>query len=348
MTSLVPAAAGLATVLGVLTSLLSPAAPTGPAAQADWADPSTTPRVASVLVVSVDGLNPRALRRLGRSRAPHLHRLVDESAGTLNARTQVEMTLTLPNHTGMVTGRRISRDLGGHGVTWNDDRRTPSTVQRAAGERVGSVFSTVADHGGSTALFASKKKFSLWTRSWSDDLDLVVIDGDNRSLVRSLVSDVRSRDRAFRFLHLSAPDVAGHAHGFMREAYLRAVRSTDRLLGRVLAAVERGPAGAAAVPTAVVLTADHGGTPGKGHAEHARAANYRVPFLVRAPGVSAGADLYDLNDDYADPGHGRPAYDDARQPIRNGMVANVSLGLLGLPPVPGSQLGVTPLDLVAP
>src|SRR5690606_2748451 len=177
--------------------------------------------------------NPSAITRLGRRGAPHLHRLLDEGATTLNARTQVEMTLTLPNHTGMVTGRRIARSSGGHGVTWNDDRRRPRTVQRAAGERVQSVFTSVSDAGGSSALFASKTKFTLWKRSWSDDLDHVVINGDNGALVRSLLADIRAGDRTLRFLHLSAPDVAGHRHGFMSRAYLAAVRKVDRLLGRV-------------------------------------------------------------------------------------------------------------------
>ena len=73
-------------------------------------------------------------------------------ASTLNARTEREMTVTLPNHTGMVTGRRIEAATGGHGVTWNDDRLTPNTVQAAAGHDVASVFTAVDAAGGSTAL----------------------------------------------------------------------------------------------------------------------------------------------------------------------------------------------------
>ncbi len=97
---------------------------------------------ARVVAISLDGLNPRAIVRLGRARLPNLYRLFDEGAGTLNARTQVEQTVTLPNHTSMVTGRRIDAGRGGHGVTWNW-HRAGTTVHRAAGHDVSSVFRVV-------------------------------------------------------------------------------------------------------------------------------------------------------------------------------------------------------------
>ena len=81
--------------------------------------------VSSVLAISIDGLNPAALERLGVRGTPSLHELAAAGASTLNARTERELTITLPNHTGMVTGRRIDSRLGGHGVTWNDDRPDP-------------------------------------------------------------------------------------------------------------------------------------------------------------------------------------------------------------------------------
>ena len=92
------------------------------------------------------------MRKLGRQQLPNLYRFMRAGASTMNARTEHEMTVTLPNHTGMVTGRRIEAATGGHGVTWNDDRPTPATVQAAAGHDVESVFTAVDDAGGSTAL----------------------------------------------------------------------------------------------------------------------------------------------------------------------------------------------------
>ncbi len=286
----------------------------------------------SVLAISVDGLNPQAIRRLGAHGTPNLHRLMRGGASTLNARTEYERTETLPNHTGMVTGRRIRASAGGHGVTWNDDRRSPATVQAAAGHPVSSVFEQVHRLGGSSALFASKTKFSLWKRSWPAALDRTVIRPNNKRLVKALRADYTT-PRAFRFLHLSAPDVVGHAKGYMGRAYLRQVRATDAQLGKVLATVQRRSPG-----TIVVLTSDHGGL-GHSHKIADKRVNYTVPFMVWGPGITK-ANLYRINPGYRAPGKKRVGYRAARQPVRNGDLANLSLYLLGLAPVPGSELNV--------
>lgn len=142
--------------------------------------------VTTVIAVSIDGLNPAALSTLGPEGTPTLHRLIDDGASTLNARTEREQTDTLPNHTGMVTGRWIAAAKGGHGVTWNDDRMRPPTVHEAAGQTVASVFNVVRRAELSTAVFAGKQKFSLFERSWPRAVDRSTILPDNTLLVRAL------------------------------------------------------------------------------------------------------------------------------------------------------------------
>lgn len=290
------------------------------------------PLVERVLAISVDGLNPQALATLGPQGAPAFHRLAREGASTLNARTAYELSVTLPNHTGMLTGRRVDAAHGGHGVTFNDD--LGGTVHDVAGEQVASVFDVVHEAGGSSALFTSKAKFALFDRTWPD-IDRFTVDLDNQRLVELVLTDLAdlADRRALTFVHLSAPDVAGHAHGWLSAPYLDAVREVDGLLDALLDAVDRLPD---TDPLAVVLTADHGGQ-GPGHGDPTLPADYTVPFFVRAPGVPAGADLYDLNPQLLDPGTGRPEYDGA-QPVRNGDLANLVTDLLGLPAVPGSTL----------
>ncbi len=300
----------------------------------------TTGPIDTVVAISVDGLNPQAIIRLGARRAPALHQLIREGTGTLNARTALELTDTLPNHTGMVTGRRVDAEIGGHGVTWNDERRIPRTVRAAAGQDVSSVFDVVHHAGGSTAFFASKTKFSLWERSWPGAIDTDVIVEDNAALTARFVTDLQTRTRGFRFLHLSAPDVAGHARGFMGAAYLRAVATTDRLVGEVMRTIESDPT--LAGHAAIILTADHGGR-GASHRDPTRAVNYTVPFMVWGPDVAPGADLYVINPSYSDPLRDRTTYGD--RPVRNGDLANLALDLLELPAVPDSEHGAAQ-DLV--
>ena len=255
-----------------------------------------------------------------------------EGAFTFNARTQVESTETLPNHTSMVTGRRVLAARQGHGVTWND-HRPGSTVQAAAGHDVASVF-TVAHAAGSTAMFAAKQKFSIFQRSWPTDIDRVVIrESDDQGLMRAARADLVQIGRDFTFVHFARADVVGHAAGFMTPAYLVAVQQIDALVGRLLQAIDTHPALAA---TTVILTTDHGGPPRATHHDNAAVyANYRIPFLVWGSGVTHG-DLYAMNSAYADPGSVRVPYS-GWQPIRNGDLANLALDLLGLGPVPDSK-----------
>jgi hypothetical protein len=308
--------------------------------------PSPDDPIDQVLAVSVDALNPDAITELGPAKTPTFHRLMREGAWTLNARTEQELTITLPNHTGMLTGRRVAKKDGGHGVTFNVDDGT--TVHRTAGEYVSSVFDVVHDHGGQTALFSAKEKFAFFARTWNaagapdrvgvdngrKKIDRVVLDTDNARLIRTLDADLLTTSRAFTFLHISLPDVAGHAHGFMGKDYLEAVEQTDTLLGRVLATIQSRPATAGHL--LLVVTADHGGL-GPNHIDPTKLADYRIPFLAWGPGVPKDSDLYVMNPTFVDPRGSRPGYT-GRQPIRNGDVANLVTDVLDLPTVPGSAL----------
>lgn len=339
---------GLGTILraAAATALLVSLGPTG-AADADRAPAARTAAppvgVTRVLAISVDGLNPSAITRLGRSGAPNLYRLIDEGATTLNARTEREQTVTLPNHTGMMTGRRIDRSVGGHGVTWDDDR-AGTTVQKAAGHATRSVFSGVHRAGGSTALFTTKTKFALYQRSWPGSIDRFVVRYAHSTLLPIVRQDLVDHARAFTFLHVSLPDRTGHESGFMSQAYVDAVKRTDYQLGTILKTIEDHPA--LRDHLVVVLTADHGGL-GAGHSSPTALADYRVPFLVWGAGV-AHSDLYDLNPDYRDPGTERTLYFGV-QPVRNGDLANLASGLLGIAAVPGSTLDAKQdLDVLVP
>jgi predicted AlkP superfamily pyrophosphatase or phosphodiesterase len=288
---------------------------------------------ATVITISIDGLNPSALTQLGPGRLPELHALMRGGASTLNARTEVEITETLPNHTGMLTGRPVAGP-DGHGVAFNQDPGS-GTVSSRAGRRIESVFGVVHRSGRTAAMYASKQKFALFERSWSRAIDRSVIEEDSERLVERLTSDLVSRPADFSFVHLAAPDLAGHESGFMGPAYLRAVEHVDRLVGDIRRAVAAAPLRGHAH---LVVTSDHGGRGARGHSTATDPDDYQIPFIVTGPGVATGSDLYRLNPDYRNPGSGRPSYAGA-QPVRNGDVAALATRLLGLQPVPGSVFG---------
>lgn len=285
--------------------------------------------VRSVLAVSIDGLNPDAIRELGPTGAPNLHKLMANGVSTLNARTEYEATQTLPNHLSMVTGRPVNTAIGGHGVLFNDDNG--STVHQTTGERVKSVFTVVHKRLGRTALFASKDKFNFLARSWRGPIDKYRMITNNKSLTGAVTRDLERKRRTFRFVHYSAPDTVGHESRYKSTEYLVAVQKTDRRLGRLMKKIKEIPR--LRRHLVLIVTSDHGGL-GLSHADETAAANYTVPFFVLGRGIDK-ADLYALNPGYVDPGASRPSYS-GDQPIRNGMVANLATQLLGIRSVPGS------------
>lgn len=318
------------TLLGTLLSLLVLVGlPVGSSA------PATATAPPLVLVISVDGFNPAAL---SRTSTPNLHRLIRYGASTLNARSAYEQTNTLPNHVGMVTGRRIEGSTGHH-VTWNYDNG--GTIQGAAGHYVASIFDVAHDRGISTSLFTSKTKFRVINRSYDAShgrADTVGVDNGRDKigtfslttpgpLTDRVVAQLSTAPRPLTFWHISSPDDAGHQYGFMSARYLAAVRRVDGYVGRVLHLLDTHPALKSRMR--IVLTADHGGQ-GASHRDPTKYYNYRVPLIVWGRGVAIGQNLYRLNTSRRDPGTVRRTYV-GTQPIRNTDVANLALASLGLP-----------------
>lgn len=310
-----------------------------------------------VIFISCDGMRPDAITRLGEENAPVFHRIRREGAYTDNARTDAVYTVTLPNHTAMISGRGVVGPEG-HQWTSNSDPKLGQNLHRNRKGYISSVFAVVHDQGLRTALFASKSKFSLYDISYNektgaadetgedngrDKLDIFVFDSDTDKLVDELVAALKSEQPPhFSMLHLRDPDSAGHASSWdvasAGSKYMKSIMKVDGLIGRVFSAVETS--NSLKGKTWIVITADHGGLTGsKGHGEGKERDNYTIPFYVWGPGVKAGAELYALNpDSRLDPGEKNPAFREGMPPIRNGGAGNLVLQLLGLPEIPGSTI----------
>jgi Type I phosphodiesterase / nucleotide pyrophosphatase len=307
-----------------------------------------------VIQISVDGLRPDYMQTvINAGNAPNFKRFQTEGAWTNNARTDYTHTITLPNHTSMLTGRPVSLPAGApntthHGYTDNGDPAPSTTLHNFTNPDYykASTFDVVHDAGLSTALFASKNKFIIYDQSYNattgaehvngrDKIDKYFGPEDTATMQGQLLADLAANHFNYTFLHYADTDDAGHGSGWGTPAWNNALITIDGYLGQLFNLVESD--GMLAGQTAIILSADHGGT-GTGHSTATAATNYTIPFFAWGAGVGHG-DLYAINSaTRVNPGTSRPDYNAIGQPIRNGDGGNLALSLLGLDPIPGSLI----------
>lgn len=316
----------------------------------------------AVLLVSVDGMAARHVEsELDGGTLPAFARLAAEGASTLNARTEARISVTIPNHTSMLTSRPAVEVPGlpaetSHLVLYNSDPGEGSTVhdENPVLGYLTSAFDEVHDRGGRTLLYSSKDKFELYRRSYSapysrkdpcppddgdDKIDEFEIAVNSIDLIPKFLRRFRTalRERpegpTFALLHFRETDTAGHSYGWDSSEYRDALLLADTLLGELL---DEFSTRRLFERTLVIVTTDHGGT-GTGHSDYTDPLVFQIPFFVWGPGVPRGADLYHAAlGSRVDPGSLAPLDGSDSQPVRNGDAANLALSLLGLPPIPGS------------
>jgi len=324
--------------------------------QAPGPKPGSSGGLDHAVLISVDGLRSDTLIAGGKSDLPAFARMLS-GASTLNARTDPDFTVTLPNHTCMLTGRPV---LGADGHAWveNEDPPAGATLAKQKHAYVAGIFDVAHDRGFKTAMFVGKSKFSLYDASWNAENGAPDTVGEDQGRKKideygftektpEIGDDVvrflkEGGPRSLVFVHFAVTDLTAHEGGWdvtPGSRYMKAVAAVDRELGRILDAVRSDEA--LRGRTAVVLTADHGGgAPLKNHDQAQMWVDYIIPFLVWTGDGGEGRDLYLLNArTRADPGLGRPRTGDpGLPPIRNGDAGNLVLSLLGLPPIPGSTI----------
>jgi hypothetical protein len=315
------------------------------------------PRFRHVIVVSVDGCRPDAIDGPEDGPLPGFRRLM-RGPHTLQARADATLTITLPNHVSMATGRPVGGSAG-HGWVLNDDppaAKDGGTLHKRRGTYVASMFDVAHDRGAATAVIATKSKFSLMAQSYDDEHGAADGSGaddgkDKVDAFASVRTSRMAREATFAWirsqqgpsltmLHFAAPDLAGHETGWdlaPGTPYRRAIAEVDGELAALLASIDAEPSLRGQV--AVILTADHGGgVPFISHTVAMAPENFVIPFLVWLGEDRAPAELAALN---ADRRAVAPATqylgDDASPaPIRNAEAGNLALSLLGMPAIPGS------------
>lgn len=338
---------------------------------------SAITQIQYVIAISIDGGRGDYLQNFidtAPLEFPNFKRLRDMSAYTYNARCDFSHSITIPDHLCMITGRPVTT-AGGvalsatHGVT-NDAPLTTDTVHVYAGASgvnsgpyKAGIYDVVHDRGLSTALYMGKTRLTICDRSWDAtngaldtigidngrdkiDVGMIVEASGNAAATPGMLADFVSAIQAgtlknFTLFQIADTDYAGHSGGWTTAAgtYRNVMKVADGWLGQILDALQNNTTLAGKV--AIMLTADHGGggtTPNNTHTDATLQGNYTIPFFLAAPGITGGSSIYGWFENRFDAAATRPLYSDARQPVRNGDVANLSAALLGLPTVPGSLI----------
>jgi predicted AlkP superfamily pyrophosphatase or phosphodiesterase len=248
---------GLATLL--MGGCHSPATPDpAPAAPA-------SPPAAKVVVISIDGLRPDAVRQPD---TPNILALIQRGASTRQAQT-ILPSVTLASHASMLSGYNPVT----HGITWDDYQPQRGTIA------VPTVFTYAHAAGLRTVMVVGKNKLAHLDAPGTVDA-YVCAEGGDADVANQALAVARGGFHLM-FVHLPDVDLTGHAKGWMSPAYAAQVAATDQILGRIL--------GALPAQTTVVLTADHGG--------HANTHGFNVPedmtilWTIAGPTVTKGLSL---------------------------------------------------------
>jgi predicted AlkP superfamily pyrophosphatase or phosphodiesterase len=227
------------------------------------AQPSAAARVQYVLLISIDGARPDGLR------AAEIAPILQEASYSLTAQTTVP-PITAPSHMSMVSGVGPEK----HGVRdneWRPGRPHPT---------VPTIFSVAKQAGLRTALFTQKPYVPVVANPrYMDRVELV------RWRPATLTSDlidaagayVRSARPHVALVHISEPDVAGHAEGWMSFGYLQALRRAVTGVGTLRQVLRDAGMEERAL---VIVTADHGGI-GRDHVAV-------VPEVLTIPWIALG------------------------------------------------------------
>ncbi|WP_280216913.1 alkaline phosphatase family protein [Nocardia neocaledoniensis] len=218
--------------------------------------------VAKVVVIGIDGL---LYDKADHTQAPRLRHL---AAQGLLSRGHIDghITISGPSWASVLTGVWDTA----HGITDNTfDARPflahPSVFTRI--ERADPARHTVSIgtwHQIATIAASGERRADLALTTAPDPRDT----DESRTDAATATEVVTAIDRTgpdLVFTHLDQIDLAGHRHGAASRAYLAAVRRTDELVGRIVAAVDRRAAAHPDEQWTVLVTTDHGHLPTGGH-----------------------------------------------------------------------------------
>lgn len=302
-------AGALGCALTLTASLLTPALLAAPAGAAVVVDPIPLPdgpdgtRTTKSLVIGLDGA---MLDKIRQADTPNMDALMAAGTSSLAYRYGSASGFGLDPQASTVSGPGWSTVLTGvwpdkHGVRDNsfagkDYATWPDYLTRA--ERLDQTISTfaiadwdpIATESAGGSIISDEVDVRIGLKSDSDDYGYTVNDERSADAASRYLAE---QDPDLAFVYLGKTDIAGHDSGSASQAFLDALEADDAQIGRMLAAIESRPT-YADEDWQIVVTNDHGHTPGGGHGGNSL--EERQQFVIAAGGgVPAGPQRADLN-----------------------------------------------------
>jgi predicted HD phosphohydrolase len=220
-----------------------------------------------VLVISVDGLAPRAITQ---STMPNLCALARAGGACFTARTIVP-SITVPAHASMFRGvpAETHRLVDNTPLPPEGDASSFLAAARAAGRSTASVMCWLPLDG---LIEADAADHRVAFAAGYDAADDVTVTAHVRRLIDEQQPEVT-------LAYLVATDLAGHTHGWDSAEYVEAAQLVDTRLGELTEIA--GP------DAAIVVTTDHGGV-GRHHADPV-IDTLETFVVVRSPAVAPGS-----------------------------------------------------------
>jgi predicted AlkP superfamily pyrophosphatase or phosphodiesterase len=226
-------------------------------------------RAENAIIVSISGLRPDALEQ---ARTPYLDELINQGAYSSEA-TAVMPSLTLPNHTSMVTSVLPAK----HGTDWDEYDPLRGKIN------VPSIFDLAKRNGLSTLLLAGEPKLEHLSREGIVD-HFILEEGSAAELATRAREALTEHLPRVALVHFKHAEIAGHSFGWMSPQQLTAIEEIDRGVAQIvlsLVDLKRSE------NTLVIITADHGGhdlTHGTDEST-----DLRIPWIAVGSAIPAGS-----------------------------------------------------------
>ncbi len=278
------------------------AAPVDDVAVSERAAPVATPPLSTplagprrVVLVSVDGMSSALVDRM-----PHLKQMFVDGAGTLKTEVPRGHTTAI-SHAVLFTGA----DPSVNGVTCEPDERPCNgfTMRKGRGYHspdfrwtplkvTDTLFTAVEASGHKAVAAVQKGKLVGFFRPNGDETGIISTNNTAR-VVETGCEAVKDDDVRLVVLHFKMIDDAGHHAGWLSDRQYREADTIDGQLQQVRDCVDRANAASGKVSTVLIVTSDHGGTPGGEHCgrKFDNDDTELVPWVALGPGLKRGYEI---------------------------------------------------------